>query len=120
MFLGLLDLLGCDVCSGGELCEKRVVLTADGQTIRHDDPPTHVVSWPGCPLQWDTSWIVHDWPGGEQTPWAFMDWARARGLHRRSPTAGGALLFREYLRLRTWPRAVGQARAFREAREGVA
>lgn len=108
----------CDDCRPGEICEKRVSILADGSTIRHDDPPHPVVSWPCCPWQHESLWVVHAWPGGEQWPSAFCSWAVARGLQRKRLTAGGALILRDYLFLRGLPRQVSKAKAWSEVNDG--
>ena len=118
MFGHLLDLPGCDDCPGGDLCEKPVAIMGDGSTMRHGDPPHPVVWWPCCPWRHESTWSVHGFSGGEQAPASWCEWAIARGVHRQRISAGGAMVLREYLSLRRYPRLVGRAKQWAEVKNG--
>ena len=111
VFAGLLRKVGmpfdCDDCDG-RACHSYFSLTVKGDPNFQEDHPDTVVSWPECPRHYATYYQA----GADILPLhSIVEWHHALGHHKAEHLgAGGARLYREWLRTKDLPERLLEAR----------
>lgn len=110
------DVPDCSECRFPAECSTPSSLISGGYLLRHQDPPGCILTWPGCPRSFVSGWQLHAFSGGIVAPAEFVEWSYETGILKEELTASGAVLAREWLRLRGLPMALCEARSLKESK----
>jgi len=109
--------LSCDECDGDLGCAEPMGLTNVGEITKNpDNDPATIVRWPACPAKWFAMRRV----GADVITMAqAASWGVDRNRHLDPMLgAGGARIYREFLRIRETPGHLLEARAYADAKSG--